>query len=259
MAEYIRFRLTSAKIGVTMALAALIGGVADRAQAQSQSAAPGKPAPLFVKLTGITGPVRSVLAKIEQKCVTLGNEIGSLEKKVRTDYYTKDQIGKVYLKDATANAEFLKKADTAANSRLLDSKPANAFVQSASDATVATGALSSLGGAGGTQTLLVAPGTNGEIIVVCRPAPVGQPAGIQVLIHNGTGFTLPAVQDQNGHDSSMPLAPGDTPLTTITGNTQLHLQTFPTSGFNRVMTLTVSGEKGANGVSVVGQMLNGDG
>ena len=46
MAEYIRFRLTSAKLGVTMALAALIGGVADRAQAQS--AAPGKPAPLFV-------------------------------------------------------------------------------------------------------------------------------------------------------------------------------------------------------------------
>jgi hypothetical protein len=43
----------------------LIGGVADRAEAQSASSS--KPPALFVKLTGITGQVRTVLAKIEER------------------------------------------------------------------------------------------------------------------------------------------------------------------------------------------------
>ena len=272
MAEYIRFRLTSAKLGVTMALAALIGGVADRAQAQS--AAPGKPAPLFVKLTGITGPVRTVLAKIEQKCITLGNEIGSLEKKVRTDYYTKDQIGKVYLKDATANAEFLKirdattefvkkadalaefviKGETVANSNELGGLPAQDFVQG--QGGVVTGAVTFAPGSSGPQTLLQGPGTNGAIIVVCKPHAGG---GIDVNIHNANPSALPAVQDVNGQMNSTPIPSGGSTLVTIAGTEQIHIQTFPVSGFNQVLTLTISGEANAGGISIVGQMVSGGG
>ncbi len=274
MAEYIRFRLTSAKLGVTMALAALIGGVADQAQAQSQSAAPGKPAPLFVKLTGITGPVRTVLAKIEQKCITLGNEIGSLEKKVRTDYYTKDQISKVYMKDATANRDFLKikdattefvkkadalaefviKGETVANSNELGGLSAQDFVQGTGG--VVTGAVAFGPNSSGPQTLLQGPGANGAIIVVCRPHAGG---GIDVNIHNANPSALPAVQDLNGQMNSNPIPSGGSTLVTISGTEEIRLQTFPVSGFNQVLTLTISGEVGANGISIVGQMLNGAG
>ncbi len=275
MAEYIRFRLTSAKLGVTMALAALIGGVADRAQAQS--AAPGKPAPLFVKLTGITGPVRTVLAKIEQKCITLGNEIGSLEKKVRTDYYTKDQIGKVYLKDATANAEFLKirdattefvkkadalaefviKGETVANSNELGGHTAQEFIQGTGG--VVTGAVT-VQPTSGPQMLLQGSGSDAAIIVVAKPntSPGG---GVDVMIHNSGASALPAVQDVNGQAPTPITIPADNgmKLTTITGTEQFHLQTFPAPGFNQVLTLTLSGEITGNGISIVGQMLGGAG
>ncbi len=59
----------------------------------------------------------------------LTKDIASIEQKQRTDYYTKDQVGKIYMKHATANAEFLKKADTAANAAKLDGLTASQFAQ----------------------------------------------------------------------------------------------------------------------------------
>ncbi len=40
---------------------------------------------------------------------------------------------------------------------------------------------------------------------------------------------------------------------------QLHLQTFPAAGFSHVLTLTVSSEPTGNGLSFVGQIVNGAG
>ena len=105
--------------------------------------------------------------------------------------------------------------------------------------------------------MLTLNGTQGAIIVVCRSLPAG---GTEVVLNNGTNSTIPAVQDENGGQSAQkPLAPGPNTLTTISGNDQFTLQTFPTPGFNQVLTLTVSAAKTANGVSFVGQMVNGDG
>ena len=216
MAEYIRFRLTSAKLGVTMALAALIGGVADRAEAQSASSS--KPPALFVKLTGITGQVRTVLAKIEEKVDVLTKDIASIEQKQRTDYYTKDQVGKIYMKHATANAEFLKKADTAANSSLLDNKPVNAFVQAQARHQWRPGRSVARGRWREPDVCLSRPGTNGEIIVVCHPArrpPAGIAAPDSTTVRQ---FTLPAVHGPNGQDQRRCRSPpGDHTSDPITG------------------------------------------
>jgi hypothetical protein len=274
MAEFIRFRLTSAKVGVIMALGALIGGVADRAGAATGGSG-GTPPPLL-NLHGITGNVKNAFLKVEAKIETLSGQVATLQKKVRTDYYTKETITKLYLKDETANteflkidnanaqflkidnanAEFLKKADTAANSAELGGQPASAFEQG--NGNVATGAVTVPQGDNSPHQLLAGPGSNGSIIVVCKSTPGG---GVAVNIHNGTTSDLPAVQDINGGAPTAITIPASSGmlLTTIANTQQFHLQTFPASGFNEVLTLTLSGEVTANGTSIVGQMLSGGG
>ncbi len=257
MADYIKFRLTTAKVGVTMALAALITGVAEKAHASSASASNSPP--LFVKLGSITGPVRTVLAKIEDKCITLTNELVRLEKKERTDFYTKGEINKVYEKTSVANAKFLPKDGTAANSSKLGSLGPNSFVQG-NRAGLATGAVSAIGGSGGVQSLLTLPGTQGAIIVVCQPAPGG--GEVQILVKNNTSQAVPAVQDIDGSTKESTLAGGG--QSTLLGSFadgsvhQLHLQTFPTGGLPAVITLTVSGAPSSanpNQLAIVGQAV----
>ena len=151
---------------------------------------------------------------------------------------------------------FYEKGATVANSGELGGLPASRFIQG--NGHVSTGALSGMADGSARQTLLSVPGTNGEIIVVCQPAPVGQPGGIQVLIHNGTSQGVPAVQDgaaDHAKGCRRHLADHDRRRT----RSQVQLQTFPTSALSQVMTLTISGEPTPSGVSVVGQMLNGAG
>jgi hypothetical protein len=81
------------------------------------------------------------------------------------------------------------------------------------------------------------------------------------MLHNANASALPAVQNVNGADPTAITIPASngTHLTTITDIEQYHLQTFPAPGFNEVLTLTVSGETTANGITIVGQMLSGAG
>jgi hypothetical protein len=68
MADYIRFRLTAAKAGASMALLALIGGLAARGDASppTLNAVPAKASTgSFLKLGGITGNAKTSFLKIQ--------------------------------------------------------------------------------------------------------------------------------------------------------------------------------------------------
>ena len=271
MAEYIKFRLTVAKAGVTMALLGLLGGLAQRAGADPPRSTEAHAAKtiswtpkLFLK--GITGNLRTSLVTIEkdlssiyakeQKALTA--DVSSLKHLItaaKDNSYSKLQSNATFLSKADASKEYLKIDGKAADAAALGGVPAVQF------GMVGSGAVS-MGDGSVRQTLLTAPGTNGEIIVVCEPVPRAPGSGS--FVTNNTGVLLPAVQDVDGHEHSRSRSRRDRPRCSHTFPTaanadQLHLQTFPAAGFNHVLTLTVSGEPTGNGVSFVGQMLNGAG
>jgi hypothetical protein len=269
VAEYIKFRLTAAKVGVSMALLALIAGVAEKASSRPAvvKATPAA-SDLFLKLGGITGGVKTALVKLEDKWIKLDTALSKFEHKVTGNYYDKHAINGSFLKIKSANASFLKiddanakflpAAGTAANASKLGGLAPDAFVQG--HANVVSGAVT-VGPGGSAQTLLQVPSaTQGGIIVVCRPTPGA--AGVQLSITNTTNVTIPAVQDAGSDPTAVELSPGSTTLKlppSPAATQMLQLQTFPTSALNEVMTLTVSIEpQGALGqTSVVGQMLIG--
>ncbi len=269
MARYIKFRLSAAKMSVSMAFLALLGGLTARAgfarapsETHSTTARTDKWLPKL-NLNGLSPALQGDLTGLERAIGTVyAKDRGSLSQLTAKieKVYTKQQANATFLSIEKANKDFYVKGESVANSNELGGLPADRFIQG--NGNVATGALSGLHAGSARQTLVTVPGTNGEIIVVCQPAPAGGSA-IQVLIHNATSQAIPAVQDLGEAGGSKPItiaAKGDTPLTTIgTVSSQLHLQTFPTAGLNQVLTLTISGEPGPNGVSVVGQLLNGGG
>ena len=269
MAEYIKFRLTVAKAGVTMALLGLLGGLAQRAGADPPRSTEAHAAKtiswtpkLFLK--GITGNLRTSLVTIEkdlssiyakeQKALTA--DVSSLKHLItaaKDNSYSKLQSNATFLSKADASKQYLKIDGQAADAAALGGVPAVQF------GMVGSGAVS-MGDGSVRQTLLTAPGTNGEIIVVCTPTPG---AGIKVSIVNNTGVLLPAVQDGGGVSTTeVSLAPGETTLPATfppAAAEQLHLQTFPAAGFSHVLTLTISSEPTGNGLSFVGQIVNGAG
>ena len=204
MAEYIKFRLTVAKAGVTMALLGLLGGLAQRAGAEPPRSTEAHAAKtiswtpkLFLK--GITGNLRTSLVTIEkdlssiyakeQKALTA--DVSSLKHLItaaKDNSYSKLQSNATFLSKADAGKQYLKIDGQAADAAALGGVPAVQF------GMVGSGAVS-MGDGSVRQTLLTAPGTNGEIIVVCTPTPG---AGIKVSIVNNTGVLLPAVQDVDG-------------------------------------------------------------
>jgi hypothetical protein len=229
MAEYIRFRMTAAKAGVTMALAALVAGVTERAQARSQSR--GSQAGFFVKLTGLTGEVKTVMAKIEAKVVKLDTAVSQVQKKLRTEYYTRGESNKVYLKIRDAGAEFLKKAETAANSAKLGNLAPSAFVQG-NHGSVVSGALSKLSSS--SQQLLSLPG--GIIVVRIADTPG---AGATLTVHNATGGTLAAVSDVGGKTQQITLNAGDNQLPAVQAPADVRIQIFPGGTFTDVVSILI--------------------
>jgi hypothetical protein len=269
MAEYIKFRLTVAKAGVTMALLGLLGGLAQRAGADQPRTSEAHAAKTIswtpkLSLKGITGNIRASLVTIEKDFASLyakenkalSTDVASLKHLItaaKDNSYSKLQSNATFLSKSDAGKVYLKIDGRAADAAELGGVPAVQF------GMVGSGAVS-MGDGSVRQTLLTAPGTNGEIIVVCEPVPG---AGIGVFLTNNTGLLVPAVQDIGGQSQQISLPPGQTTLlhTFATGAVagQLHLQTFPVTGFNQVLTLTVSVEGTGTGVSFVGQMLSGAG
>jgi len=290
MAEYIKFRLTAAKLGVTVTFFALLAGLADKARA---IALPAKPAASANFLKQISIPTGGSIDRIViQK---LDSALATLEHKLATSFDTTHKINQTFLKIKSANTEFLK--IKSANASFLKINTANANFLKIDDANTeflkiddagaqflkltGTAANSSqLGGLTpdqffqGTGSVVsgaatVSPSTSpqplltlpGGIIVVSVSGGPGQ--GVNVVIHNGTAVSLPAVQDNAGSaPQSVTLAPNaDTPVSLGTAPTaQLSLQIFPSGqAFPDVVTLIVSSEQpaGVLSASVVGQAFAG--
>jgi hypothetical protein len=285
MAEFIKLRLTAAKAGVTMAFLALLGGIAT-AKPGAENSQRAKAANKLDKwtpalsLNGLSANLRGVLIGLEKDLASVfykeQKDIATLEYKehkhiaavlykehkdfsalsatLQGSYYDKHKTDATFLSQTDAAAEYLKLKDTAANSNELGGLTPSQFIQGTGG--VQTNALTISGNSTSPQNLLMLKGTNGSIIVVCTPNPGG---GALIQIDNTTGSLIPAIM--NGAPISLdPTKP--TTLATVTPNgEQLTLQTFPTSSFNEVATLTISGSEPATGgtVQIVGQMLSGNG
>ena len=219
MADYISLRLAAARLGVTMAFFALLGGLAEKARAAISPGDRAVPSAGF--LTDVSVP-SSVVLKLD-------SALASLEHKLSTSFETTHKLNQTFLKIKSADTEFLKirSADTSflkiddadtsflkiddANSEFLkiDSTAANAselgglspqaFFQG--NGHVVSGAVSSPSAS--PQQLLALPG---GIIVVTVAANAD---AVFLNVANATGATLPAVQDlDGGAPTGNPLAPG---------------------------------------------------
>ena len=271
MAEYIKFRVTAAKAGVTLALMGLIAGIAERAQAspaQAGSASVGN----FLKLQGLGSAISGNLLKIEQKVLKLDNAIASIDKKwvklestlsktfynarkIDTTFLKITDAGAQFLKITDANAKFLKLTDTAADSSKLGGIPASGFFQGSGN--VVSGALSGLSQT--SQQLLSLPG---GIIIVSIATPPGAPGPI-LTIHNGTANTLAgAVAMGDGSVSqALTLKPnGDTLLPAVQNSAaEIRVQIFPGGSFTSVVSILIglTPNPSTNQPEVVAQAFTG--
>ena len=116
MADFIRLRVAAARAGVSLALAALIGGLSAPGASASRPHATGGAGTgvNFLKLGGLSGNVRQGFLKLELKFLKLDSALGALEHKLVREYATAGSL-KQYLKLSTANASFLKLDDANAN------------------------------------------------------------------------------------------------------------------------------------------------
>jgi hypothetical protein len=294
MAEYIKFRLTAAKVGVTMAFLALLAGVTDRAQA---AATPPPPANFLRQISIPTrgGLDRVVIQKLDSALATLEHKLAKSYEtthkinttflkiksadtsflkiksadtsflkiaSANTDFLKIDDANTNFLKIDDANSEFLKVGGTAANASELGGLSPSSFVQGGGN--VITGAISDLATSNTATQLLTVPGA----IVLSVANTVG--AGMQIDITNLTGQTLASVVDNgNGTTSEHDLNPpsqlnptGTTAFPFITTGSppvgQVHIQIFPNSAFSEAVTMVVSTENSTTTLpSFVGQAFTG--
>jgi hypothetical protein len=292
MAEFIRFRFSAAKASVTMAFLALLGGLTAKAAAErSQHDVQAREAKTIswspkLTLNGLSGNLKTALITVqkdlanvyykEQKDIASvlykehkdivsvlykeHKDFSALTNTLDANFFNKDQASATFLTQADATKIYQKQDQPATNSLELGGMSANQFIRGTGG--VSTHVLT-ISGNSPSQNLITAPGTNGEIIVVCAPAP-GSANGVIVTLHNGTSMDLSAVISQGASLKPTPVPAGmDTLLGTFTsGAGQLQVQMFPatpSTGANQVFTLTVSSELSGNNTLVVGQMVNGDG
>jgi hypothetical protein len=149
MAEYIRFKWTRAKAGVTMAFLALLGGVVERAanaDAASGHAAASNPATWTPKLSlgGLNGNLRTSLIAVEKDFQSLyAKDLKSIAAvrssvlELKSNVYSKIEVNAKFLTDKDATLDYLSKDGTAANSTKLGGLSPQAFLQG--DGGVATG------------------------------------------------------------------------------------------------------------------------
>jgi hypothetical protein len=112
MAEYIKLRASALKAGVSLALAALIGGLPARSHAATPTSAPrastASGATRFLKLDGLSGSLGNSLLKVEKSFLKLDSALGTLEHKLAKTYFTAQKIDSTFLKIKSANSSFLK-------------------------------------------------------------------------------------------------------------------------------------------------------
>jgi hypothetical protein len=234
MAEYVRFRMAAARVGASMALLALVAGVADKARAASHPPGAQTAVAKFLKLGGLTKTISYDFNKLEKKLITLDTAFAKIEKKLTTAYYTKAQSNKVYLKIRDANAKFLKVDATAADSNKLGGVPASGFLQGKGN--VVSGAVPSVGTR---QQLLSLPG--GIIVVSVENTPG---AGSIIVVHNATPNTLVGAVDMGDRSVSRAItlkSEADTllPAVQTQSSAEIHLQIFPGGTFTNVVSILI--------------------
>lgn len=284
MAEYVRSRVISAKLGVTMALLSLISAV-NSGSAQAQT--PTRERTSALSLSGIGSSIASQFLKLEVK---LDNAVSQIEHKLTKTYLSAQKIDATFLKITSADQSFLKidsanntflKIDNA-NSTFLKIDDANSqFLKldgKAADASelggatpqayvrTTTGSVSVPAGTGQSTQLLRTP--DGLLGVTVGGGTVGA-AGPSVTIENGTSSTLPAVQDLFGVDTPVNLQPGSTPISLKSDNqstaVMLHVQFFPVpnlfgsgaAGEAVTLILSMEFDSSANVYRFVGQLVAG--
>ncbi len=234
MAEYVRFRLAAAKVGASMALLALVAGVAEKAQAATRPAV-AQTAANFLKLGGLTKTISQDFSKLEKKLIKIDSTIAGVEKNLARNYYKNSQINAKFLKISDANLKFLKVDATAADSNKLGGVPASGFFQGKGN--VVSGAVPAL--TGQSQQLLSLPG--GIIVVKATNTPG---AGAIIAIHNGTANTLLGAVSMGDGSVTQALslkANADTLLPAVqNGNlAEIHLQIFPGGTFTDVVSILI--------------------
>ena len=286
MAEYIKLRLTAAKVGVSMAFIALLGGLAEKARANPSSAQPLASAHFLKDTSSPTGGGASKI--VIQK---LDSALAALEHKLSTRFETTHKLNQTFLKIKSANTEFLKikSANTSflkiddANASFLKIDDANASFLKIDDANneflkidstaananklgglspesffqgtghVVTGSVSSLAVGNAATQLLPVPGG----IVVSVANTVG--SGLQLEISNPISQPLAAVIHNGTDVGERDLNPSTTTSLAITSSpAQLQIQIFPNSGLAQVTTIVVSVETSTTRLpSIVGQAFSG--
>ena len=286
MAEYIKLRLTAAKVGVSMAFIALLGGLAERARANPSSAEPPASAHFLTDTSSLPGggasslvvrKLDSALARLEHKLSTSFETTHKLNHtflkiksanteflKIRSantsflkiddanaNFLKIDDANASFLKIDDANNEFLKIDSTAVNANKLGGLTPDAFVQGGGH--VITNAISSLAASNTPTSLLTVPG--GVVLSVVNT--VGN--GVQIEITNPTSQVLTAVVDNGTGVTEHDLRPNAmTSLAVTSTPAQLHIQIFPNSGLSEVVTMIVSVENGTTQLpSFVGQAFTG--
>jgi hypothetical protein len=297
VAEYIKFRLTAAKVGVSMALLGVIAGLADRAQSKTRYATAsfvskhkGEPIPLTVVLSDLqklnTACTGTHIPKIMPLTCVLGSgvlDVYSAAKKfdkALTNF--EDEVDASFLKLESADAAFLNITD--ANSEFLKITDANSEylkIDAANSQFLKVGATaansSELGGLtpdaffqghGNVVSGAATISTDGQsrtllalpggIIVVSVAANADE---VAITVTNNSGALIPAVQD--GDSTPITISPEQSqPVPPLVNNAQahqIHLQLMPNAAFTDVVTLMISSEPSptGSGIEVAGQAFTG--
>lgn len=283
MADYIRFRLSAAKLGVTMAFFGLLAGLAEKARATTS------PAPAANFLREISVPTGGGLDRIViQK---LDSALATLEHKLNTSFTTTHKLNQTFLKiksadtsflkiksantsflkiddananflkidDANANflkiddanSEFLKIDSTAANASELGGLTPDAFFQGSGQ--VVTGSVPSIPASPAPASELLS--LPGGIIVVSVQNP-GAGAAPQLIIQNNAGTPLASVVDGSGEHTLAANTTTGIAFTSPAGS-QIHLQIFPGGSLAEVVTVIASVENASGNLAAVGQAFAG--
>jgi hypothetical protein len=272
MAEYVKFRMRTAKVGVSMALLAFIAGVAEKAQANPQPTATASAGGLnFLKLTGLSKAISGNLLKIEAKIVKIDSAVASLERKeakmerTLNGFYKPQKIDATFLKITDANNTFLKNTATAADSQKLGGIPAGQYFQGRGN--VMTNAVSITDGTTqpGLQGAKPMMGDGSVKVLIGLSPSVGGPGPEPAVFLQNTQTTGSINFTVNGGKNADPnggssIGPGQTVtlIPAVQDQGQLDVQLFGGGGgAGKVWTLTVSDVGGAGGHSFVGQLLIG--
>lgn len=266
MAEYIRFRLTAAKAGVTMAFMALVAGIVEARQSDPAQVRATPASKSFLNLHGTSGNTRASFIKLEQKYQKLDSALVKMQHKLGS-YLKIRNANAQFLKISAANAKFLKLAD--ANAKFLKIDDANAkFLKI--DGTAADA--QKVGGIGPDQ-LIQGRGqvlSNALIATSANQALLGD-GSVRVLIalvsgrtptvtlENDTSSALNFTVSGGGSPSSGTVAPnGGQSAVTPGAAPQLDIQMFGGGGgAGKVWTVTLSTASTQAGQEFVGQMLVG--